>query len=139
MRFSPRILLTLIALLSVAGGCSDPTQPESVRTPPAPVVPTTPAPVVPANPVVTDSAAMFKSLEWYCPMGCSLSVKNFRDYVPNGRAIRVFVGSSKAGAWAEVKPEGTAGGACYGYAIYHKDLAIFAEDESGVADVKITF
>ena len=131
MKFSPRVLLTLVALISVASGCSEPTQPESVRTPPAPVVP--------ANPVVTDSAAIFKSLKWYCFMGCSLSVKNFRDYVPNGRAIRVFAGSSKAGAWAEVKPQGTAGGAYYGYAIDDKDLVIFAEDESGVVDVKITF
>ena len=56
MKTLPRILLTLVALLSVASGCSDPpTQPEIVppkppAPPPAPVAPVNTAPRIDASP-----------------------------------------------------------------------------------------
>ncbi len=94
MKSLPRVVLTLGVLISLASGCSEPTQPEGMRTPPAPVGPVTA--------VGTDSTVIFNNLQWLCPMGCSVSIENFHDHVPSGTAIRVFVG---AGGWIEAKPE----------------------------------
>ena len=87
----------------------------------------------PPNPATKE--LIYRNLEWRCPWYCNLLVENFWDLVPKGTAIRVFLGSSDIGSWAEIKPAGNV----YEYHTYDNHLEILADDENGVADVLITF
>jgi hypothetical protein len=224
MKVSRCVVLTLSALISIAGGCSEPTQPEEVPPPPTPVVPVNTAPKAFAGPdvlvplpvsswmlygsatdaesniesyswrkisgpssysvespeskqtqvanleqgryefelTVTDKGGLigkdtvgisvyepripganefvFKNVEWHCPMGCTLKIDNFQQYIRDGTAIRVFLNRGDAAEWTEVKPEQYwVSGDRYVYGIYNDYLQIYTDDEIGAVDVKIIF
>lgn len=90
-----------------------------------------------------ENEAVFRDLHWSCPMGCSLSIKDFRYYVGSSTAIRVFLKESGVPHWIEAasSPE-WAPESLYSWGISDRDILIYATwpiNESGAVDVMINF
>jgi len=83
---------------------------------------------------------IFKDLEWICPMGCTLNIKNFEQYVPVGTVIKVFIKTGTASAWVQVPPESQwSVNTQYVYGRSDHSFWIYTDDQEGTSDVKITY
>ena len=78
----------------------------------------------------------FTGLSWTCPMGCSVSVQNFRQSVPDGALIRVLLSQPGAGEWVEVR---AVWGGQYVYDVSNANLVVYADDAGGQADVRVAW
>lgn len=81
---------------------------------------------------------VFKNLTWECPMFCSVSIKNVKQYIPPSTRARVFVWG--AGEWIEAKPEAEwAGDVQYTYKFSENTLVVYTYHGQGAVAVKVTF
>jgi hypothetical protein len=88
-----------------------------------------------------ENEVVFRDLRWSCPMGCSLSIKDFRYYVGSSPAIRVFLKEHGVAHWIEAASEG-APESPYAWWISDRDILIYADwpiNEIGAVDVMIIF
>jgi hypothetical protein len=88
-----------------------------------------------------ENEVVFRGLRWYCPMGCSLSIKDFGYYVGSSPTIRVFLKEQGVPHWIEAASE-WASESLYSWGISDRDILIYADwpiNETGSVDVMINF
>jgi hypothetical protein len=90
-----------------------------------------------------ENAVVITDLRWSCPMGCSLSIKDFRYYAGSSTAIRVFLKEEGVPHWIEAASASEwAPESLYSWEISDRDILIYVTwpiNESGAVDVMINF
>ena len=72
---------------------------------------------------------IFTDLGWYCPMGCTSTIKNIYSHLPASSVLRVYIQRDNSADWKEVIPLSqytTADN--YYYNLYNGSLEIYSND-----------
>ncbi|MGV3528173.1 MAG: PKD domain-containing protein [Flavisolibacter sp.] len=87
-----------------------------------------------------ENEVIFNGLQWQCPMGCTVMVKEFYGYVPQTSGIAVYIRESSSSDWLPIKHESQwTPSDVYSWSITNGTFLIYANDATGEVDVKIKF
>lgn len=76
---------------------------------------------------------IFKNLEWICPMGCSMDIKNIYSFIPQNKPILVFMRPTNSSTWLPALPP------AFEYSINTNTFSLYTNDADGKVDVKIQY
>lgn len=76
---------------------------------------------------------IFKNLEWRCPFGCSVYIKNIDYFIPQNKPILVFIRPTNSSTWFPAFPPE------FEYSINKNTFSLCSNAADGKVDVKIQY